>query len=129
MSLYSFACAGATGSRSPHGRCHLHSAQRSGEDPQKPGLVSLPKVLSPGSGRVGARRKWQALGTRLTCSAVGVRVPGFLVKHQGAFGSDHPHERRNFAARRQGGHIFSCTTNFCWDHSQNSVTKLIMLQA
>ena len=78
-----------------------------------PGLVSpFSKAWTPGvQGRAGRR----FLGTRLTCSTVGVCVPGFLVKHQGALGSDHPHERRDFAGRRETLDTFSTASLLlCW---------------
>ena len=53
--------------------------------------------------------------TRLTCSTVGVCVPGFLVKYQGALWSNHPHERRNFAVRREIVNVFSVLPFLpCW---------------
>ena len=56
------------------------------------------------------------LGTRLTCSTVGICVPGFLVKYQGALRSNHPHECRNFAARREILDIFSTAPSLLFWH-------------
>lgn len=53
--------------------------------------------------------------TRLTCSTVGICIPGFLVKHQGALWSNHPDECRNFAVKRGTVNIFSIVPSlFCW---------------
>lgn len=55
------------------------------------------------------------LGTRLTCSTVGICVPGFLVKYQGALRSNQSHESRNFAVRREIVDIFSTAPSLlCW---------------
>ena len=111
------------GQQGSQGACHLgrncvpHLGLREGPrgcfpataraDPpdRRPHPVSpFSKAETLGMRHRGVRR---FLGTRLTCSTVGVCVPGFLVKHQGALGSDHPHERRDFAGRRETLDIFS----------------------
>lgn len=94
--------------------CSCFSATACAATPhRRPHLVSpFPEVWTPGVQGRGGRR---FLGTRLTCSTVGVCVPGFLVKHQGALGSDHPHERRDFAGRRETLDIFSTASLLlCW---------------
>lgn len=82
---------------------------------RRPCLVSpFSKVLAPRSLSLSGV-EW-LLGTRLTCSTVGVGVPGFLVKYQGALRSNHPHECRNFAVRREILDMFSITLSLLHWH-------------
>lgn len=60
------------------------------------------------SGVRGELASW----SRLTCSTVGIRIPGFLVEHQGTLWSDHPHKCWNFAVRKEILDIFSTAHQF-----------------
>lgn len=82
---------------------------------KRPCLVSpFSKVLAPRSLSLSGV-EW-LLRTRLTCSTVGVCVPGFLMKYQGALGSNHPHECRNFAVKREILDMFSVTLSLLYWH-------------
>lgn len=70
-------------------------------------LPQTPQKALPGGTLLTAVLGEGLLGTRLTCPTVGIRVPGFLVKYQGALGSNQSDESRNFAVRREIVDMFS----------------------
>lgn len=77
-------------------------------DPHRRPHLCHPSLRWTGVQGRGARR---FLGTRLTCSTVGVCVPGFLRETPRSPRGDHPHEQRGLCwEERNTGYILNSTT-------------------